>query len=227
MGRRQLLVHLRGALVLLHVLAVLALALPSVRGNLSRKAFRDPVVQHELAQWSGRARELGFSLDNKGLEDLVFTVGHAYSDVRDVLVWPFTRYVRFFGLWQTWNLFTAPHRFPSRLEIDLEEDGRFSPLFVARSSEHTWRRAELDDVRLRKAVYLLGWHTRGADVRRFATWVAKEAAKDFPAATRVRVRFFRYKTPTPEQVRAGAPLEGAYRGERVIVLDEHRPRRGP
>lgn len=209
-------------LVLLHLVSVALSSLPSVRGNLSPTLLREPVVQHELRQWTDAFRGLGLDVTPSELQDLVVTLGTAYSDVRDVLVEPFAPYRKYFGTGQTWNLFTSAHRIPGRLEIDLEENGAWRKLYVARSDEHAWRRAALDDTRLRKAVYFMNWRRASSTYRSFSDWVAREAAAEFPDATRVRLRFWRYETPSPEQVRGGDEPPGRYVQTRVVELAKHR-----
>lgn len=219
---RPLYRHVIAVLVLLHVVSVAVSSLPSVRGGLSPALMKEPAVQLELRQWIKGLAAIGVELTTDELQAAVTRVGHAYSDVRDVLVWPFRPYHRYLGTGQTWNLFTSAHRLPSRLEIDVEVAGAFSPLYRARSAELTWNRSQLDDVRLRKAIYLMSWH-RGVHVyRTFTEWVAREVAKDFPDATRVRVRYWRYQTPSPEEVRGGAALEGRYVRTRVLNLENYR-----
>lgn len=221
-SKRSLGRHLVGVFVVLHVVSVALSSLPSVRGNLSPSMMREPVVQHELRQWTRALEQLGLEVTTREFQDFIVALGHLYSDVRDVLVKPFEPYRRHLGTGQTWNLFTSAHRIPSRLEIDLEEGGAFRPLYVARSDEHTWRRASLDDTRMRKAVYFLSWRRASRTYGTFAEWVAREAAEDFPDATRVRVRYWRYETPSPEQVRRGEEPEGRYVKTKLLELARYR-----
>lgn len=202
----------------MHGVSIVVSSLPSVRGNLSAQVFREEAVQHELRQWTSGLRKVGLALTTAELQALAIDVGLTYSGVRDVLVRPFAPYHKHVGTGQTWNLFTSAHRLPSRLEIDLEEKGVWRTIYRARSFEHGWRRDQLDDVRLRKAVYLMSWK-RGYHVyKTFSAWVAREAAKDFPSATRVRVRYWRYETPAPDAVRRGEEPEGRYLNTRVLEL---------
>lgn len=216
--------HLVGVLVLLHLVSVALSSLPSVRGKLSPALMREPVVQHELQQWADALGKVGLRMETGELEERVVALGEAYGAVRDVLVEPFAPYRKYLGTGQTWNLFTSAHRIPGRLEIDLEVKGNWTQLYVARSSEHEWRRAALDDTRVRKAVYFMNWRRSAKSYQSFGEWVAREAAADFPEATRVRLRFYRYETPSPEEVRSGEEPEGRYVQTRIYSLEEHRPK---
>ncbi len=211
--------HIVAALVLLHLVSVLVCSLPGVRGNLSPSMMREPVVQHELRQWTRAFGRVGVSMTTDELQRGLFAVGTLYSDVRDVLIAPFRPYTRYFGTAQTWNLFTSAHRLPSRLEIDVEEKGAFRTVYRARDGELAWNRDKFDDTRLRKAVYLLSWKRAARTYGTFTQWIAREAARDFPGASRVRVRYWSYETPSPEQVRAGDEPEGRYQHTRVLDLE--------
>jgi hypothetical protein len=214
--------HIVGALVLLHLASVGLSSLPSVRGNLAPALMREPVVQHELRQWSEAFAKIGLDIPPSELEERVVALGHVYSDVRDALVEPFAPYRKYFGTGQTWNLFTSAHRIPGRLEIDIEERGNWRQLYVARSDEHAWRKAAFDDARLRKAVYFMNWRRSSRSYQSFGEWVAREVAAEFPEATRVRLRFWRYETPSPEAVRRKEEPKGRYVQTRIYTLAEHR-----
>ena len=59
--------HVRGALVLLHVVAVLVLALPNTGGSVAnRSSWKNPTVQGELRVWASRLSSLGIDTDADG-----------------------------------------------------------------------------------------------------------------------------------------------------------------
>lgn len=214
--------HLLGAFVLFHLVAISLGATPSVRAGLHRAAWKDPVVQAEFGQWVARLDRLGVALSAREFEDHLWRVAVVWTRAREAVVVPLYPYLDAVGARQPWRLFTAPHRYPSRLEIAVETGGVTEDVYVARSSEHTWMRARFDDVRMRKAIYLFGWPGRQKTYDSFCRWVARQAARDFPDADRVRVRFWRYKTPSPAASVAGDPVVGKYRLERVLDLQDRR-----
>lgn len=215
--------HLLGAFVLFHLVAITLGATPSVRAALSRAQWRDPVVQEELGQWARRLDDVGVWVTKRQLEDFLWEVTVGWTRVRDGVVGPFEPYLRVTGSRQPWRLFTAPHRYPSRLEIAVRpRGGAFRDVYVARSDEHDWQRRRFDDVRFRKAIYMYGWSSRQKAWRQFTRWVAREAARDFPDAAEVRVRFWRYKTPSPDDVLARRLPRGHARYARVLDLEELR-----
>jgi hypothetical protein len=210
--------HLIGAFALFHVVAVFLLATPDVRGGLSARAWKDPVVQRQLSQWRDGLAGVGIETTPEELQALIFKIGGGYHDARDKVLTPFAPYERAFGTRQPWRLFSGEHAYPSVLHIDVERGGAFEPIYVARSDEHTWRRPLFDDVRMRKLVYLSSWPHRQKHYQQLVDWIALEVVRDFPDATRVRVRRWRYKIPSAAEARAGQPIKGRFRDERVVDL---------
>jgi hypothetical protein len=200
---------LRAALVSLHLLAVTLVAFPAPPGfTLNRSTWRDPAVQAELASWTERLGGLGVETNPAELEDFLLEATRKYLGVRDALVDPFGPYYSYCGTYQSWQMFSAPDRTPSRLHVDVEEGGRWRTVTVERDPEHPWLDGWLSHHRLRPAVFTFG---RGAgDYRTFAEWLAEQAKRDFPHATRVRVRYYQARTPTPEEMRAGSRPGGRF-----------------
>lgn len=213
--------HLRAALIALHVFAITALALPSAGSGLNRKAWNNPTVQEEFAQWSERLGTLGIALPPDELQDVAYAFASSWNTVQSTAVAPFKPYYRHFGTYQSWRMFVAPHRYPARLHVDIDRGEGWEPLYVARSEVHTWRRRQLDQDRLRSAIFRYGWR-KNAAYTAFGRWLAARAAEDFPDARRMRTRFFVYKTLPPEQVRAGVEPEGTWKGNRGFRLEEFR-----
>jgi hypothetical protein len=215
--RRQVI----GALLALHLVAIGVGALPAVQG-LTKAAWKGPSFQRGLDQWVAGLEGIGIDVERQELQDFLWVLANGYQDARRTLQTPFRPYYRWAGTRQTWNLFTAPDHAPSRLEIDVEEDGAWRPVFVARSDEHTWQRRTLDDVRLRKAAYWMGWPRGEQPLRRLADALAPLAARDFPGATRLRLRVMRVKTRSVAEVREGVPATERQRRKVLRELKEHR-----
>ena len=90
------------------------------------------------------------------------------------------------------------------------------------SSEFTWKGDLLDHDRARSAMFRYAWSSYRRDWRRFSDWFAREAAEEFPEATRLRAYYWKYRTLSPEDTRAGVALQGRQQSRRVIDLDELR-----
>jgi hypothetical protein len=190
-------------LVALHLFAVTFLALPSASGGMNRKAWSDPTVQGEFVAWAGRLRSYGIDVTSRELEDTMWSFATSYEGLRDTVLTPLRPYLRATGSWQSWKMFVAPHRYPSRMEIDIDRGSGFETIYVERSGRYDWRRWWFDHDRVRSAVFRYGWPHYRSSRTTFVDWVARHAAADFPGATRVRVSFVSYRSPSPEEVKAG------------------------
>jgi len=189
--------------VALHLFAVTAMALPSAGSGLNRAAWANPTVQNELAAWTARLQRLGLSITQEELEERIWDLAVGYEGVRQAVLAPFRPYYEYCGTWQSWRMFVAPHRYPGRLEIDVDRGHGWEPLYVARSPEHSWRRTLFDHDRSRAAIFRYSWkHYRGPR-KDFTDWVAREVMAEDPEAREIRVSWKRYRTPSPEEVRAG------------------------
>lgn len=214
--------QIRAVLVGFHVLAVLVMATPSPSVGLRRSAWKDPTVQAEFAAWNERFKALGVNWTQAEMEDHLWSFGVAFDEVRRVLVAPADPYGRYLGTSQTWRMFVAPHRFPTRLQIELEEGGVWRTLYIERSDEYTWRGEVFGHDRMRSAIFRFGWAQYKKSWQLFADWVARRAAEDFPDATRVKVRMFKYKTLAPEDAAAGKEPEGKFQQDELRTLSRFR-----
>jgi hypothetical protein len=197
--------HLLAAFVAFHLFAVTFCALPSVGSGMNRSAWAQPTVQGEFRAWTERFRAFGVEVTVAELEDFLWEFASGYEGVRDQIMRPLRPYFRYTGTWQSWKMFVAPHRYPGRLEIEIDDGGGWQPVYVARSVEHAWLARWFDHDRFRAATFRYAWkHFRGTR-RQFADWVADRAAEAFPDARRVRVSFVRYRTRSPDEVRGGVP----------------------
>ncbi len=210
--------QLRAVLVLVHVAAILLAAIPAPEGGMNRAAWKDPTVQDELNAWAARLRSAGMELGDEEFQAALWSVGTRYTAVRSFVLRPLRPYYRYLGTNQSWRMFVAPHRYPARLHIDVEEDGAWRPVYVARSPEYRWRARQLDDDRVRAALFRYAWPAYARSWRAFAAWVAARAAADFPGAQRVRLRYDKRRTPSPAEALAGEQPPGRWVRTRIIEL---------
>lgn len=186
-----------------HLFAISWMALPSAGGGMNRSAWKSGTVQGEFRTWVGRLNRIGVDITVPELEDVLWDFARRYEKGKQWVLDPMRPYLTTTGSEQSWRMFVAPHRYPGRLVIELDHGDGFVPIYMARSNEHTWRRSVFDHDRMRAAVFRYAWpHFKGPR-HRFTEWVAREVAEEFPEAERVRVSFLRYRTPSPEEVRAG------------------------
>jgi hypothetical protein len=211
--------HLRGLLVALHLAAVTLLALPALGEGLNRWAWQDPTVQEEFADWTCRLNRWGVHVTQQQFEDDLYDVGLAYESARARALAPFGRYYEYCGTFQSWRMFAGPHRYPSRLHIEVEEAGDWQSVYVKSDPDHTWLSDRLDHYRMRPFLYRLSWYRYAefGDFNDLARWVARQAARDFPGAGRVSVSLHMSRTPSPDEVNAGQPIKGECVSK--VVLD--------
>lgn len=197
----------RAAFVALHLFAVTYMAMPSAGSGLNRSAWSDPTVQNEFRSWTTRLNALGWGIRQDELEDHLWGIASGYEGVRSAILDPFEPYFVYCGTWQSWRMFVAPHRYPGRLEIEVDHGEGWEPLYVARSNEHTWHRSQLDHDRARAAIFRYSWKHYRVHRAAFADWVAHQVMEEDPDARRVRISWMRYRTPSPEEVLAGKEPE--------------------
>lgn len=189
--------------VALHLLAISLQAFPAPGGGMRKAAWKNPTVQGEFAAWTTRLNGLGVEVTQPELEEWLWTFAVEFMSVRGQVLAPFQPYYRYAGTGQSWRMFSAPHRHPSKLQISVRVDSEWRLVYESRSVEHDYLGTLLDHDRMRSIVFRYAWSSYRSSYKRFAKWVARRAARDFPEASDVRLEFVRYRTPSPEEVRSG------------------------
>jgi hypothetical protein len=208
----------RAVLVGLHLLAVTLLAFPAPGARVvDRSNWKAPDAQEDLAAWADRLGRVGVVITKEDLEERLWALAVAYRDVHQTLTSPFRPYYDYCGTYQSWRMFGSPNRRPTRLHVEVEELGRWRPVYVERDPEHDWLGGWLDHSRFRPVLFRLGLNDEDEVFVELAAWLARQAARDFPRAERVRVRYWQFRTPAPAEVRAGMQAEGHFRP--AVVLD--------
>ena len=218
---------LRAALVLLHLVAIGLGAFPAPEGGMSRSAWEDPTVKGEFHRWGEALRGAGLAWSDAELMDRAWSFAGGFIEVRRVVLLPFQPYYRYFGAHQSWRMFVAPHRFPTRLHVDLHEGGAWRTLYVERDPDHDWHGRWLDHDRFRSEIFRFGWKSYAKSYGQFAVWLARLAAKEFPEGDALRVRLWRAETPTPEQVASHREPEGRFESQRVVRFRDLPPLPAP
>lgn len=198
--------HLRAAFVVTHVVAVLVAATPSTGAALKRAAWADPTVQAEFGAWAPR-----LGMTSEALQDRAWAFAVAWNDGRQAVLRPFRAYFDLVGATQSWQMFVAPHTFPTRLWIEERRgEGEWTPLFVERSPEHAWMADALGVERLRASIFRWGWSSYATSYRKACTALANRRLAEVPDVTAVRCRFEKTPTPTAAEVQAGKVPESTW-----------------
>jgi hypothetical protein len=201
----------RAALVALHLFAVVAAAFPGPSPSAANRVkWKNEPTQMQMAAWSAR---LGTTPEE--FEDALFGVTRVWLRVREAVLWPFRPYYDYCGTWQAWALFAAGGRDATRLHVEVREGGEWRTVYVTRDPKRAWLDGWLSHHRMRSAVEGVG---NDEQLPSFAAWIAEQAAKDFPEADAVRVRYHRARSPTPREARSGYRPEGRFIAEAQAPL---------
>jgi hypothetical protein len=207
--------HIRAVLVALHLLSVVVLSIPGSNALTNRRGWESENAKAEFRNWATRLQQLGFDVTPEEFESGLWRVNVGIGTWRDRVAWPFQHYARITGARQGWQMFATPQKVPAELHVDAMVDGQWQALVRPRDPESTWRLSQRKHNRVRKQ---LGRFARTFYPDRYETiarWFATAAVHDFPDATAVRVRLWRYGSLPPARVLAGEEPEGRYEHERV------------
>ncbi len=209
--------HIRAVFIAFHVASLVILSLPDEGAVHNRARWKTANARSDLRQMAERLSAWGYPIDELTLERQLWDLGTAYVRIQEPIAAPFAWYARTSGCRQAWRMFASPQRHPAELHVDLWRDGAWQPLYRPHSDEHAWNREQFEHNRFRK---FLGRFARGfipVHYRQTAHWVATKAAREHPAATKVRVRLLRYDTLPPARVLAGERPRGRY--EHAMLFD--------
>ena len=211
--------HVRAVLVALHVMSLVVLALPTEGAVHTRNRWKTANARADLRQMADRLTRWGWPMDEHELERALWDLGTAYLKVQQPIAAPFQWYAKVSGSRQAWRMFASPQRHPAELHVEVERDGRWVPIYAPHSDEYAWNRRQFEHNRFRK---FLGRFARGfirRDYEQTTRWVATQAAREHPEATRVRVRLYRYDTLPPARVSAGDTPPGRYEHTKVFEAE--------
>ena len=211
---RGLFPHLRAAFVAFHIAAVCAFALPNADVGMNPSSWRDPTVRAEFARWAGWLR-----VPPDVLTERLWDIGTAWHKWRRQLVRPFERYRLLSGTDQNWQMFVAPHRFPTRLQIRIETPAGWEVVFEERSETATWHAETFGLEILRSMVFRWGWPTYNASWERACKSFAVQLFAERPDASSVECRFHKAASPSPGEAATGTLPEGEWVLSRVVSPD--------
>jgi hypothetical protein len=210
--------HVVAAYVLFHIAAILVGSVPAPVDATSGAAWKDPTVRDEFEAWAARLERIGVAIEPDQLQETIARVFAGWMRVVNTAMTPFRAYQELTGTIQAWSMFVAPHKYPSRLHVDVREFGDWKPVYVARSREFTWKKAQLDHIRFRSAIFRYAWPQYHRSFRQFAAWLAAEAARDFPTASHIRVRMYKCRSLSPDEVREGRTATGEFTPELTLPI---------
>lgn len=193
--------HIRALLITLHLLAVVLAALPAPVG-MREKDLEDPLFRESLAPVHGALQAVGYGGSEDELARELFDGGKAILEVRKQVLRPFGPYYRYLGTRQSWRMFGTVNDDPARVEVYIDRGDRdWEPVYIARDPEHDWRAQQLDQERFRAFMNDYSWRRDKRSWTHFTTWLARQAARDFPEARRFGARVRYRPIPRPQVLR--------------------------
>lgn len=205
--------RVRAVLVTIHLVAITLSAVPSPEGGLNRKAWSDPTVQTEFKAWAGR-----LGMQPKDFEEKLWTAANAYQGALGTVLTPVEPYELVLGTEQSWKMFVAPHRFPTRLELATRTgDQAWEVLFYESSPTARWHVEQLRLERLRSAIFRWGWPAYSSAFTKGCAAFARMAFDEDAARTEFRCRFWRAESPSPEEAASGDLPRGRWSDGRVVA----------
>lgn len=198
--------HWQGILIALHLVAITVGSLPVLvdERGLTEETFQDPLVQAEFKIWAER-----LNVDPEDFGDGVWNAASGLLHTQRALQAPFEPYYEIAGTRQRWRMFPGALENPSRLRIDVLEEGDWRTVYRLGSHDpgEQWLAKWFDRDRFRAALNLYAWDVYPEAYEEFVTWLAKVAADDFPTAERIRVGYEVVSALSPEEARAGIHRE--------------------
>lgn len=196
--------HIIAVFVLWHGSAMLASALPSPGAGLNRSYWSDPTVQAEFGTW---ARMLG--VESQALQDDIFVVAQRVQSAVEGVRAPFKPWLDLTRTRQSWKMFVAPHRFPTRLQLRVASaGGEWRVVYEEDRPEAQWMARRFGNERVRASVFAWGWPAARTKWKSACTGFARALFDELPDAARVQCRFAKITSPSAAEVLAGqAPAE--------------------
>ena len=207
--------HVRTVLIGFHVLAVVALSMPTPHAVSSRDKWKNPNMQADLEQWSARLSFLGYDSPEE-LEEDWWNLAQGYLKVRAAFIRPFLLYSKYSASRQGWRMFANPRIEPAVLHIDALVDDAWQPVYRPHSDDHDFYAQTFTHNRIRKLLGRLGQPHMKGYYTYFVRFLAPRVAMAVPAAEKLRFALYRYRTLPPADVRAGKKPRGTYEG--VVVV---------
>ena len=186
--------HLRAALVLFHLTAVVLMAIPAPEGGMDRKQWEEPMVQEEFQTWATMLH-----VETRPFQDFLWELAVKFMDVRYRVLQPFRKYYEWAGTDQSWRMFVAPARQPTRVRVEVVFPDETRTLYLQNDPNHTWNARIFESYRYRSLLFRYGWPQYGEHMQQFSWWVARQLKPVYPTALKTRVTVERHRTPTPEQ----------------------------
>ena len=183
--------HLRGILVAVHILAVMAGAFPVIvdRRGLDREMWKTPIAQNEIEKVTARLVDLGIETTPADVGEKAWQAASRLVVFQENIQRPFGFYYREMGVRQRWRMFPAPVKERSGVVVEVKTDGKWKTVYEMGDRNHQWLAGHFNRDRFRAALNLYRWEMHPESLGELADWLAVRASDDFPESTALRLRF--------------------------------------
>jgi len=218
--------RLRTYLLAGYVLLCLVFTLPGGSRFVNRDVWDSPHNRDQFTQWAATLNQLGFDVSAGAMKQWLWGFTRRYVRAHSELMRPLRWLPEQLGFGQSWRMFSNPQTTPSRLWVEIDDGNGFEAIYVARSTQHTWQQPFFEHHRVRKLLGRIGRGGRDAAYNALASWVAKRAFREYPQASKVRVRIYTWTTPgaDSEPQFSDSPefgrRKGKFRHELVFAREE-------
>jgi hypothetical protein len=219
--------QLRAILISIHLIAIILKAIPSPEGAMNRSDWKNPTVQAEFEDFTNKLNTVGLDISQAEVEEELWVLAKKYMKVRRTAVKPFRKYYRYAGADQNWQLFVAPHMYPSRLNIEILVGDEWQTVYQPFNPETRWQAHLIENSRFRPSIFRYSWPRYKKHYHTFVKYLAGQAVNDFPTASRLRTRWWNARSPSPEQVLNNKIPEGKWQYYLLFDLDEIRMEQKP
>lgn len=189
--------HLRGLFILLHLIAVLGMALPGPVAGVKSTIMETETGREQVAAWAGLFRAVGINMTDQEAAVWLWDAGQVLVSARSAITTPFAKYYRWCGTRQSWRMFAFVVKRPTLFTVEVEQNGQWQPLYQVGSETATWRQPFFHHERIRGLI--AGFDTSKRGYAPFSDWLAAQIHQEFPDATAARTRVLRTPTTLPGQ----------------------------
>ncbi len=212
--------HVRAVLLLLHIVAVVLMALPAPIGSDRDDTYEMASVREQLQQLSEALGAVGIEASEDEIAELSKTSARRILAARKAALRPFRPYYSLAGTRQGYRMFSGVSLYGDRLQVEIDRGDDWELIYLARDPDHRWRWWTFNHELTRSLLYRYVEKRYRRRFEAMTRWIAREAATDFPDVERVRVSFLRQRTPSPAESRAGVTHEVRVVRTRTVEVDE-------
>ena len=167
--------HVRGALLLAHIVAIVLMSLPNVGKIADRARWREHRTQYEIRAAAAKARRWGLFDGSDGeFEAWLWQLAQRYVAARAIIDRPLGPYGYYCGTQQAWGMFKAPARKAESIRLEIETPSGRTLLF-RNGSSHDYLSRQMSNNRFRKITGRLGRRTDLFEA--MADWMAAAALR--------------------------------------------------